>query len=98
MEAVLLIIDGAISLCCFVMIIIILQREDLWATVSRSLVGWRERLLRFAFTMMAGGFFWKMVMKDRFTMQDYLIDGGIIIALLTFLRSNQKLIYKKEAI
>lgn len=92
MEAVLLIIDGALSLVCFVTLIVILQRDEVWRTVADRLTGWKEITLRFAFAMMAGGFFWKMVTNNQLTMQDVLIDGGIVIALITFCRSNRKLI------
>lgn len=89
MEATLLIIDALISLVCFILIIVILQRDDVWRKISTRLSGWRESLLRLSFTMMAGGFFWKMVMKTQFTIQDILIDGGIVLALVLFIRSNQ---------
>lgn len=88
MEAILLSIDALISLVCFVLIIVILQRDDVWSKIASTLTGWREALLRFAFTMMAGGFFWKMVMKTQFTIQDILINGGIVLALALFIRSN----------
>lgn len=91
METLLLIIDRLISAACFFLIIAILQTADVWRRISPGINGWKEKAFRFSFTMMAGGFAWKFIMKERFQMQDYFIDGGILVALLTlWIRKNAK--------
>lgn len=90
----LLLVDHIISLAAFIALIVILQRSDLWDRVRFSLSGWRERLLRFAFTMMAAAFFWKSVMLDVVRTADLVIDGAVLASLIAWLFQNRKSLKK----